>query len=170
MRMRTSTRVIAGATIFVVSAVVQIGAAHAQFAQTDLTGTWSSFVRYDNPLANDPGYLFGTIEVDASGSVTGGSHTDETGVTLPHTGGSISIDSSGDVDGSITNASWVDAFANHQLDESANLLVGVDTDPNGYVGLDFAIKHTGSFSTADLEGRWRYIGLWDDPAPNPNQP
>ena len=144
--------------------------APAQYEQSDLTGTWASYQRRDNQSANAAGYKFGTTSIDGTGNVTGGEHTDNAATTVPHTGGSVTVSSSGSVEGSITNVNGTDTFRDHQLDETASLIVGIDADSEGFVGLNAAIKQTGTYSTLDLEGRWRYIGMWDLPAPSFNGP
>ena len=138
--------------------------AQETFGLADLTGSWSSTVRRGNSDVNDPKYGYGTTQIDAAGDVTGGDATDEDGIGLVHTGGSLTVDGSGSVAGSILNASGSDAFTGHQLDPSATLLVGVDTDPDGYRGIDVWVKRSGSFALADLEGRWWYKSHWDSAA------
>ncbi len=43
-------------------------------------------------------------------------------------------------------------------------MVGVDDDPDGYLGLNTAVQQGGAFSLSDLEGTWWYTSYWDDPA------
>jgi hypothetical protein len=144
----------------------------AQFSQSDLTGTWHSTVRMDTPLAdeNDPSFKFGTVTLDAAGAVTAGSQTDHTGATFSHTGGAFTVSSSGIVAGSITHALTTDPFTDHQLDETASIMIGADTDPDGRVAIEMAVKAGGTFSTADLEGTWWLKSHWDLPAPSFNDP
>lgn len=147
-------------------AVMVLAAADAR-AQFDVTGTWATYGRFDDPAEtenNAPGYRHGTTEVDAAGDVVGGGETDDEGTSTSHLGGSFDVSASGSVDGSITNAQGTDAFIDHQLDSSSTLLVGVDTDPSGAVGFDGAVKRSGEYSMADLEGRWWHVVHWDDPA------
>jgi hypothetical protein len=135
----------------------------ANFDQSDVTGTWSSYTRFDGQGSNTAGYDHGTTVVDGTGNVTGGSATDDNGVVTPHTGGSITVSPTGSVDGSITNANGTDSFTEHHLDLSASILVGVDTNLDGTVGFESAVKPSGVFSSADLDDRWRWIVHWDLP-------
>ena len=79
----------AAGTIVSLGLMLVAADARGQFQQSDLTGTWSSYVQRDNPSpgANAAGYKAGTVSIDGTGAVTGGSDTDHTGVTVPHTGG-----------------------------------------------------------------------------------
>jgi hypothetical protein len=68
MKTRTYTRALV-ATITSVGLTLVAAESRAQFMQSDLEGTWSSFVPRDNPVANDGDFKHGTVTIDAVGNV-----------------------------------------------------------------------------------------------------
>ncbi len=148
--------------------------AGGSFATPDLAGTWAFHSAADEPYpyANAPGWMVGTIVVNASGTVTGGSVTDTwSGGPTAVTGGALSIDGGGAVTGwftiGVTNTITI---AKGKLDGSKTHLSGVGSNSVGYRWLGVATKAGGSFATADLAGTWAFHSLTDAPYPYANNP
>ncbi len=139
------------------------GAAQAQFSTSDLAGTWSLYTRYDTPPVNDPGWIRGTVNVDAGGDITGVSFTRISGTFETITGTSLSTTPSGDVSGTLTTGEpSSNDLVDFHLDLAADLAVGADTDDDGYVSLVTAVRRSGTFSEADFAGNWYLYTHWDE--------
>lgn len=134
----------------------------AQFGVGDLAGTWSLYSRWDGPTVHDPGFSRGNLTIDASGNVTGGSITDVDGTVETVTAGSFTVTPAGKVAGTVTTAGGSEALSDFQLDLAGDLLVGTDTDTDGFVNLVVAVRRSGTFSTADIAGTWYLYAHWDD--------
>jgi hypothetical protein len=152
--------------VIVLAALTFAWPATAQFTQDDTTGTFRFYGRWDNPTSNDPGWDAGTFVLDSMGNATSGSSTDHLGGVTTYTGGSLLLNNLGLLSGSISTSGGSDALSDYKMSLSRELLVGVDTDPDGYVNLDFIIKTGGSFSTSDLEGDFHLFTHWDLPSQN----
>jgi hypothetical protein len=133
------------------------------FATADLAGTWHNFTYADHPSFNDPTWVRGTVTVSASGTVTGGSLTDDAGMTVAVTGGNLSLNSSGVMTGSLTLAGGAVTVTISQGKSNAaktmTPLVGFDS--RGYDFNGIAIKAVGAFTAANLAGTWHYFSFWD---------
>jgi len=93
------------------------------FSIADLDGTWNfhEFSDAPSPSANDPLTSRGTITIDSSGAVTGGSFVDSDGVSGTITGGSLSIDSNGVITGTITGPGFNSTISNGKLDSGKTI-------------------------------------------------
>jgi hypothetical protein len=101
----------------------------ATFTQADLTGTWYFQVYGDSPSANMPYWGSGTMIVDAAGNVTGGSAVNDSGTVKTLTGGSLAINSTGQVTGTVTLSDGsVESLPHGKLDAEKGILVMVDSD------------------------------------------
>jgi hypothetical protein len=136
------------------------------FAIADVEGTWYFYSFWDNLVANDPGWDRGTLIMNASGDITGGGFEDSDGLAAPVTGGTVSIDAQGFVDGSIDFDGFFASFVDFKADPDKNLLAGVGTDAEQYASLSVVLKGGGSFATGDLEGTWYLYSFWDHPESN----
>jgi hypothetical protein len=136
------------------------------FTQTDLMGTWYFKIFGDSLSANAPFWGSGTMMLDTTGAVTGGTTINDSGVTTTLTGGALTIDSVGQVAGSITlPAGTVETFAHGKLDAGKTVLAMVNSDPSNR-GLFLAIKGGGTFTQADLTGTWYIEAIADKRAAN----
>ncbi len=140
------------------------------FVPADLAGTWQIYVFGDSTVANDARWDRGTIDVNASGTVTSGSLTRDDGTARTVTGGSLSVDPSGLVAGSVTLSNGHAPTVSAQLNAFKTLLAGVGLDGMTTPGLMLAVKSGGSFSALDLAGTWELAGIEDVPAPGANDP
>src|SRR5438034_1142324 len=139
------------------------------FATADLAGTWQLYAFGDSTVANDPRWDRGTIAVNASGAVVGGSLTRDDASVRTVTGGSLSIDSAGLISGSMTLSNGQSPAVSTKMDVGKTTFAGVNTDGTT-PGFLIAVKRAGSFSTADLEGTWQLFDFRDVRTPNPNNP
>jgi hypothetical protein len=124
------------------------------FTQDDLSGTWYFQVFVDSTSANSPNWVSGTVMVDATGTVTGGSWVNSWGHLGSLTGGSLAIDSAGRVSGTMNKADGTtEIFPYGKLNADKTSLTMVNSDPSGR-GLFVAIKGSvpRSFSAADFDG------------------
>ncbi len=145
--------------------------AHAEFSQDDLiSSSWFIYSSSDDPAGNAPAWTEALLELDASGNPASGDEIDSSGATASYTGGSLAISSIGLVSGSITRSpGGVDVLSGYKMSPSGNLLVGVDTDPQGRVRLDVGVRAgsgANDFSTSDLAGSWHLFGNWELPSTN----
>ena len=111
--------------------------AGGSFSTNDLAGTWFFFDFFDLPSTNDPGWKRGTITINSSGTVTGGSFVDSDGLSRTITGGSLSINSSGEISGSVTDSSGTTStISQGKMDISKTIVtfVGIDNENFRYMG------------------------------------
>jgi hypothetical protein len=103
-------------------------------------------------------YASGTLQFDGSGGISGGSVTDTEGTTFAFTGGQCLVNSSGWVTMTVTT----DPVGPGPLIGAVNATRDVAVlspsdrpmDPDDDGDLIVLVKHTGTFSNADLKGAW----------------
>jgi sugar lactone lactonase YvrE len=134
------------------------------FSQSDLAGTWYLQVLADSPSSNAPYWGAGTMILDMSGRVIGGTAINDSGVTKTFTGGSFTIDGAGEVTGTTTLSDGsTESLPRGKLDASKTILAMVNSDPT-YRGLFVAIKGetAGQSSFTDVSpGYWAYGYIMD---------
>jgi YVTN family beta-propeller protein len=131
------------------------------FTQADLAGTWYFEVFEDNISANAPYWAFGTLMVDTSGNITDGTAVNDSGVVRTFTSGSLIIDSTGQVSGTLAASGGITGVLPHgKLDAGKNILTLVDSS-NDYRGLFVMTMGGGTFTQADLAGTW-YFQVYED--------
>ncbi len=100
------------------------------FATADLEGTWTLHDFRDDLPANDPRWTRGPVDVDAAGTITGGSVVEDNGDSVEITGGSMSADEDGFVSGTVEVAGGGSStFAGYKMDPGHQLTVGVESQP-----------------------------------------
>jgi hypothetical protein len=134
--------------------------------EADLAGTWYFQIFSDSPSANAPYWASGTMILDSTGAVTGGTAINDSGITKTLTGGSFTIDSAGQVAGTITlSGGAIENLPHGKLDAGKTVLAMVSSDPN-YRGLFVGLKAGGTFTQADLAGTWYIPAIFDQPSAN----
>jgi hypothetical protein len=129
-------------------------------------GTWYFQVFGDSPSTNSPYWASGTMILDSTGAVTGGTVINDSGVTKTLTGGSFTIDSVGQAAGTLTLSDGaIESFPHGKLDAGKTVLTMVNSDTN-YRGLFVAAKGEGTFTQADLAGTWYLQTFGDSPSTN----
>ena len=136
------------------------------FSPADLAGTWYFQVFSDSPTTNAPYWGSGTMILDSTGAVTGGTAINDSGISKALTGGSFTIDSAGQVAGTITlSGGAIENLPHGKLDAGKTVLAMVNSDPN-YRGLFVGLKGGGTFTQADLTGTWYIQAIADQPSAN----
>jgi hypothetical protein len=136
------------------------------FLQVDLAGAWHFQVYSDNPNSNAPYWGSGTMILNAIGTVTGGTATNDSGVTKTLTRGSLSIDSTGQITGSITlSDGTLETFPFGKLDAGKTIITMVNSEPVNRA-IFIAEKDSGGFVQADLTGAWRVVLFEDNKTSN----
>ena len=129
----------------------------ADFTTSDLSGTW--YFHGASCGGTAEGTIRGTIVLNSSGQVTGGSYTHSNGAVASLTGGTITIDGSGVISGSITTDVGVDvSIASGKMDSSKNIISFVDSTNDDEFDFIIAIRSGGTFATSDLPGTWHFHG------------
>ena len=145
------------------------------FAQTfntsDLEGTWYAYLSETNPAVGTY-WVYGTFTVNNTGGIVGGSYTATDGTTVSVTGGQLSVDNNGVINGTIIAEGGVTGtFPNGKLDQSKTIASFVGTDTNGSLDLGVAIKLVAD-PTYDATGEWDFStsNTWADPGCDPDNP
>ena len=137
------------------------------FSTADLVGTWHFHNFSDLPSNNNPGWSRGTITINSSGTVTGGTILRSNGSTAAITGGSLSITSDGVISGSITDSSGTTStISQSKMDAGKTTAIGVGIDSQNFRFIGTFIKSGGSFSNSDLAGTWFVHIFFDLPTFN----
>ena len=117
----------------------------------DISGTWTITSYFGS----------GTVSLDASGLITGGSVLDSEGITITFAGGSAQVAADGSVSVTVEtdDAQEPTNYFTGAINASGNVVVMTDTgrpvasDDEELVTM---VKHTGIFSNADLNGSWGF--------------
>ena len=137
------------------------------FSASDVEGSWYFYVFSDDPVVNDPGWSRGTLTLNASGAVTGGSVVDSEGGSATITGGSVSLNTNGVMSGSLTSSDGgTVTISEGKMDASKTMSAFVGTDSGSSRFSGSMIKAGGSFGTANLAGTWHFYNFWDSPLGN----
>lgn len=98
----------------------------------DLEGTWTHFAFSDNAIANAPMWSRSVFTLDAMGTAVSGSKTDSLGGAQDLSGGSLSVDAGGRVNGTLSYGTLAtDRFVAAKLNTSADLFAGVASGLGG---------------------------------------
>ena len=109
------------------------------FASSDLSGTWYIFVASTGGI--NEGTAGGTVILNSSGQVTGGSYTSSDGTVTSLTGGVINIDGSGIVSGNVITGTGVTlTIMSGKMDLSKNTISFVDSTNYGELDFITALK------------------------------
>jgi hypothetical protein len=109
------------------------------FTTSDLSGTW--YIYGASSGGTSEGTIRGTVVLNSSGQVTGGSYNHSDGTVASLTGGAITINGSGVISGAATTDIGVDiSIASGKMDSSKNILSFVDSTNYDEFDLIFAVK------------------------------
>ena len=136
------------------------------FMQADLAGTWYFEVFGDSPSANAPYWGWGTMIIDAEGTVIGGTAVNDSAVVKSLTGGSFTIDAKGQVAGTVhLSDGTTETLPYGKLNFGKKILGMTSSDPV-YRHLFMAEKAEGTFAQTDLAGTWYFQYYGDSPSNN----
>jgi hypothetical protein len=135
------------------------------FAPADIQGQWYSYATIIDTVSGGVFWMYGTIDVDSSGNVTG-SYLAANGMTATVTEGSFLLDDSGVIDGSMTLSIGERSLTppiQGKLDPGKTFAswVGVSEDQSMAVG--YFHKAGGTFTPGEGKGFWYAYGLSIDP-------
>jgi hypothetical protein len=130
------------------------------FAQADLAGTWYFQMIGDYTSVNAPIWVSGTITVNTTGAITGGTIVSSPGQTDTVTGGTLTIDSAGQVSGTLIHNGFTESLPHGKLDASKTIFDLVLSNTTGRA-LIVGIKGGGTFAQADLAGTWHFQMIGD---------
>jgi len=148
--------------IFCLSILSVYTVAHS-FKTSDLQGNWHAFGTEVNPNLAAVYWLYGDIDIDASGNISSGTYylPDSSSVAL--TSGQLGVDPKGVITGSFEAGTDLSAtVVNGKMDQSktygASVVIGTDST------MDFItmIKGGGTFTLTDIQGSWyAYVTVID---------
>lgn len=141
--------------------------ARAAFELGDLAGNWQIFRRWDTRGGHAPGWDALDATVNASGAPTSGSYVNSDADGSSITGGSLSLDASGRMDGSITLSLYGPiTFERWQMDLGETAIAGTGTTTGNRAMLGLALRRGASYANADLIGNWTLLGFADEEVAN----
>jgi hypothetical protein len=110
------------------------------FSTTDLEGTWYVYLMETNPVAGSY-WLYGSFTIDDSGNITGGTYNAPDGTAVNVTGGSVNLDSSGVMSGTVdSEGGLTGTFPSGKIGADKNFITFVGNDTNGSMDLGIAVK------------------------------
>src|SRR6185295_11645488 len=136
------------------------------FAQSDVTGTWRFYSFSDHQSANAPTTARGALTFDSNGNLTGGTQILADGTNIVLTGGSLTINGSGIMSGTLSSNGLTQTLVELQMDTDKTIAVGVGSDSTGRQFLAIGVKEVGAFAQADLTGTWHLYDFFDSPTAN----
>lgn len=109
------------------------------FSTSDLSGTW--YIYGASSGGSSEGTIRGTVIMNASGQITGGSYTHSDGTVATLTGGTVAIDGSGVLSGTATtNIGVTITVTSGKMNSAKTMLSFVDSTNLGELDLVIAIK------------------------------
>ncbi len=128
------------------------------FAPSDLSGTWHLFGASSGGTGE--GTICGTVTLNSSGQIAGGSYTHAYGTVATLTGGALTIDGAGVLSGNATTNIGVNiTITSGKMNASKNMLSFVDSTNIGELYFVTAIKAGETFAPLDLSGTWHLFGV-----------
>ena len=127
------------------------------FSTSDLEGTWHLYFMEFDYLVPDSLWGYGTVDINASGNIVGGTYYLPDGSEHTFTDGNLAITADGKINGTINTSRWVNAtIRDAKMDQSKTFasFVGVSLGVGAPFDYGILIKKVGSFSDSDLEGTW----------------
>ena len=135
------------------------------FAPADMAGNWYAYSTIMDPATGAVYWVYGTLDVDLSGNVTGTYYAPD-GRTVSVTEGTLSTDGSGVITGALTLSMGdmpLSTTVQGKLDQGKTfgIYVGVADDQSMAIG--YLHKEGGEFTPDEGEGYWYMYGLMTDP-------
>ena len=124
------------------------------FSTADLAGTWHYFSFWDSVSGNDPGWDRGTVTMNSSGTVTGGSFVGSDGNTATVTGGSLSLDGNGVITSGfiIFSNAMSSTIWQGKMDSGKATATFVGSNSQGFLFHGNAIEASGGAADFDGDG------------------
>jgi hypothetical protein len=123
------------------------------FKTSDLAGNWYTYGKEINPSIPAVYWLWGNIDIDESGNLTGTYYApDGSSVTLES--GQLSIDYKGVMSGGFTAEGDTATVVNGKLDEGKTFGTAVLVGTDGTMDLVTNIKGGGTFVPSDIQDSW----------------
>jgi hypothetical protein len=133
------------------------------FKTSDLQGNWHAFGTEINPNIPAVYWLYGDIDIDASGNITSGIYylPDDSSVEL--TSGQLAVDPQGIITGSFeAGATQSATVVNGKIDQGKTMGASVIIGTDGSMDFTTMIKGGGAFTSTDLQSRWyAYVTIID---------
>ena len=135
------------------------------YATSDLAGTWHMFGTSVNGGAfggDSEGTLWGSYDINANGNMDGGSLSTSDDIDMSVVGGTLAMNSDGYINGTVTVFAGQDfdvTFDSGKMDPSKNIMFITTQTEIGSSELMVLVKGGGTFSTADMEGKWYLHGV-----------
>ena len=126
------------------------------FSIADLAGRWQFHTFWDYPLANAAGMEHGTVIVNSSGAITGGTVFFDTESSPDSvSGGTLTIDGAGVLSGNIQyfGGAFVETISHGKMSGSKTVVSFVGTDSDGFVFQGTALKIGGGVNDFDDDGQ-----------------
>jgi hypothetical protein len=134
------------------------------FLASDLEGTWYGYQTIIDATTGAVFWVYGTYDVDVSGSVTG-SFTGPDGSIVTVDSGTLSLDGDGILSGNLALSNGRSIIIAHgKIDQSKTTGIFVSTEPDGSMSLGQLVKAGGTFKQSDGAGNWYVYGLSIDPS------
>jgi uncharacterized protein (DUF486 family) len=143
------------------------------FTAADLKGTWhlSQFSDTVGTTGNDPQWTHITVTLDETGTVVTGTSVLSDGTTATVTGGSLTLDGSGFVSGTLLVAEDTITYPLGRLDPYKRVIALVASGPSANRRtVSIGLNAGGQVTTADLEGTWALAQYEDASGPDGNAP
>ena len=125
------------------------------FSTADLAGRWQYHTFWDDPLFNNAGMERGTVIVNSSGAITGGTvFFDADPFPDSVSGGTLTIDGAGVVSGNIqySGGAFVETISHGKMSGSKTVVSFVGSDSDGFVFQGTALKIGGGVNDFDNDG------------------
>ena len=133
------------------------------FTANDLEGTWYAYQLIIDALTGAVFWVYGTYDVEASGTLTGFLSGPE-GSTVTADSGTLSLDSAGIITGNLAlSTGQTPVIVHGKMDQGKTRGVVVSTDPDGSLMIGYLNKAGGTFKQSDAEGKWYVYSLNIDP-------
>jgi hypothetical protein len=143
------------AIIFCLAILPAVSVSATTFKTSNLQGTWYGYMAEVDTDSGDGYWIRLKLDINSSGTVaTTSTYTDPLGPTKNFTGGSLSLDSTGKLSGTLTTSTATVTIEDGKMDRGKTIAGFAYTTDDDTLGEGTLIKDEGSFQTSNLAGTW----------------
>jgi len=135
----------------------------ATFSNADFSGTWSFYCDCQQEADTFNGWVYGTMESDGAGNITGGTGTNSLGESITVPPATYTLNSDGTMTITLTDMT-IHAAMNDGKDVIATVETSINCGGDNHTeyGHGVAIKNQGVFDGGDFNGTWNMYTAWQD--------
>ena len=136
----------------------------ATFSNADFSGTWSFYCDCQQEADTFNGWVYGTMESDGAGNITGGTGTNSLGESITAPPGTYTLNSDGTMTITLTDMT-IHAAMNDGKDVIAMVGTAINCGSDNHTEYNHGVavkNQQGAFVEGDFNGTWNMYTAWQD--------